>query len=93
MVPYIKELLRDLKADLNVLSYNELDTLTDVYEIIDKAIVDDPPVAVKEGGIIKEGFNEEVDRLRSASKDGKKWIAHLESKERKEPVLKFESGI
>jgi len=59
-VPYIKELLRDLKADLNVLSYNELDTLTDVYEIIDKAIVDDPPVAVKEGGIIKEGFNEEV---------------------------------
>jgi len=53
-VPYIKELLRDLKADLNVLSYNELDTLTDVYEIIDKAIVDDPPVAVKEGGIIKK---------------------------------------
>jgi len=87
-VPYIKELLRDLKADLNVLSYNELDTLTDVYEIIDKAIVDDPPVAVKEGGIIKEGFNEEVDRLRSASKDGKKWIAHLESKERERTGIK-----
>jgi len=87
-VPYIKELLRDLKADLNVLSYNELDTLTDVYEIIDKAIVDDPPVAVKEGGIIKEGFNKEVDRLRSASKDGKKWIAHLESKERERTGIK-----
>ncbi len=87
-VPYIKELISDLKSDLNVLSYNELDTLTDVYEIIDKAIVDEPPVAVKEGGIIKEGYNEEVDKLRSAAKDGKKWIAHLESKERERTGIK-----
>ncbi|HHV28676.1 MAG TPA: DNA mismatch repair protein MutS [Clostridium sp.] len=87
-VPYIKELICHFNADLNVLSYNELDNLSDVYEIIDKAINDEPPVAVKEGGIIKEGFNEEVDRLRSASKDGKKWIAVLESKERERTGIK-----
>ncbi|HPD01455.1 MAG TPA: DNA mismatch repair protein MutS, partial [Acetivibrio sp.] len=87
-VPYIKEMVKDFEASLNVISHNELDTLTDIYELIDKAIIDEPPVSLKDGGIIKTGFNEEIDRLKSASKDGKKWIVDLESKERERTGIK-----
>jgi DNA mismatch repair protein MutS len=87
-VPYIKELVKDFKESINVISHNELDTLTDIYELIDQAIIDEPPVSVKDGGIIKTGFNEEIDRLKSASKDGKKWIVDLESKERERTGIK-----
>lgn len=87
-VPYIKELIKDFSANLNVLNYDELDTLSDVYELIDNSINDEPPLSVKEGGIIKEGFNKEVDTLKSASTDGKKWIAVLEGKEREKTGIK-----
>ena len=87
-IPYIKDLIKDFEASLNVFSFNELDTLTDIYELIDKAIIDEPPVSVRDGGIIKEGFNEEIDRLKSASKNGKKWIIELENKERERTGIK-----
>lgn len=62
--------------------HSNIDELKDVFDLLERAIVDDPPVMVKEGGIIKTGFDSEVDRLRTASTEGKNWIAALENKER-----------
>ena len=56
--------------------------------MVKKAIKEDPPIAMKEGGIIKDGYNEEVDRLRSAKSDGKEWLAKLESDEREKTGIK-----
>ncbi|MCX7922936.1 MAG: DNA mismatch repair protein MutS [Clostridia bacterium] len=87
-IPYIKELLKDCDAGLNAKNYRQLDSLEDIYRIIESSIMDEPPVSVKEGGIIKTGYNEEVDRLRSATVDGKNWIAALESSEREKTGIK-----
>ena len=65
-----------------------LDACTDICELIAKAIVDDPPVSVKEGGLIKEGYDSELDRLYEIQKRGKDWIAELEQRERKETGIK-----
>jgi len=81
-IPYIKSLLKDLNESLNRECDRDIDSLDDVYEIIDRAICDDPPLSVKEGGIIKEGYNKEVDELRRASVDGKSWLVELENRER-----------
>ena len=87
-IPYIKELLKDLNEDLNVKHYNKLDCLLDVHDLLEKSIVDEPPISVKEGGIIKEGFDEEVDKYKKASREGKNWIASLESSEREKTGIK-----
>ncbi|NLD46178.1 MAG: DNA mismatch repair protein MutS, partial [Clostridiaceae bacterium] len=87
-VPQIRELLRDLEQSLNAKNYSELDELKDIFELIDCSIADEPPVSIREGGIIKQGYNEEVDRLKDASVDGKKWIASLESSEREKTGIK-----
>ncbi|MCG0276272.1 MAG: DNA mismatch repair protein MutS [Thermosediminibacteraceae bacterium] len=86
--PKIKELLAKCRTKLLTTLYNELDPLDDVYELLEKAINEDPPVSVKEGGIIKEGFNPEVDKLRKAATEGKSWIAELERKERERTGIK-----
>ncbi|ADL07947.1 DNA mismatch repair protein MutS [Thermosediminibacter oceani] len=86
--PKIKELLAGCRSKLLITLYNELDLLNDVYELLEKAINDDPPISVKEGGIIKDGFDSEVDRLRKASTEGKSWIAELERKERERTGIK-----
>ena len=62
--------------------YNSLDTLDDVFELIDKSIVEDPPVTVKDGNLIKKGYNETIDRLIELTSNGKQWLANLEEKER-----------
>ncbi len=88
MLPSIKYILGDMKcAGLKSL-YEEMDPLEDLCSLIDRAIVEDPPLAMKEGGIIRDGFNEEVDRLRSAKTDGKEWIAKLEEQEREKTGIK-----
>lgn len=87
-VPYIKSLLEDCRSNLNKKNYEQLDTLEDIYELIENSIMDDPPVTIKEGNIIKSGYSEEVDRLRKASSEGKKWIAELESSERERTGIK-----
>ena len=66
----------------------ELDALEDVHALISKAIVDEPPMIVREGGIIKEGYNEEVDKLRQAKTEGKNWLAQLEEQERERTGIK-----
>ncbi len=87
-VPELKELL--IQSGENKLSSIgiKIDTLKDVYELINKSIVDNPPVTIKEGGLIKEGFNKELDELREISTNGKLWIANLEAKEREKTGIK-----
>ena len=68
--------------------YGELDELQDIYAIIDKAIVDEPPISVKEGGLIKLGYDEEIDRLKTATTDGKNWVLKLEAEEREKTGIK-----
>lgn len=68
--------------------YNNLDELTDIYELIEESIVDEPPMTIKEGGLIKLGFNEEIDHLKQATTQGKTWILELESREREKTGIK-----
>ena len=87
-LPLIKEILASFKSDM-VCSINEnLDTLDDVVLLIESAISEDPPVTLKDGGIIKDNFDGRVDKLRKASKDGKKWIASFEGNEREATGIK-----
>ena len=88
MLPYIKCLLKDFKSTELKNIYDNIDSLEDICELIEKAIVDEPPINVKEGGIIKDGYNEEVDRLRNAKSDGKSWLADIETKEKEKTGIK-----
>lgn len=82
MLPHIKYLLGDFKKELLTDIYEQMDELNDLCDLIDTSIMDEPPITIKEGGIIKEGCNEEIDKLRNAKTEGKTWLAELESKER-----------
>ena len=73
-LPEVKRILSQSQSKLLTELYSELDTLDDIYELIEKTIVDDPPISVKEGGLIKLGYDEEIDRLKTATTDGKNWI-------------------
>ena len=87
-LPALKELMKDRASDLLKELYDELDVLEDVAKLIEDAIVDDPPVSVKEGGIIKSTYDEEVNKLRTASTEGKNWVIAIESKEREATGIK-----
>ena len=84
MLPHIKGLLAELDSELLRNINEELDTLEDLTTLIADAINEEPPIVIKEGGIIKTGYNEEVDRLRSAKTEGKTWLAELETQERED---------
>lgn len=88
MIPFVKELLNEMDTPLLKEIYQDLDPLQDLYELISKGIVEEPPIAVKEGGIIKDGYHVEVDRLRMAKTEGKNWLAELETKEREATGIK-----
>ena len=87
-LPGIKTILSKAKSQMLKDLYGELDELQDIYAIIDKAIVDEPPISVKEGGIIKLGYDEEIDRLKTATTDGKNWVLKLEAEEREKTGIK-----
>ena len=87
-IPGIKAVLSRAKSQMLKDLYTELDELQDIYEIIDKAIVDEPPISVKEGGLIKLGYDEEIDRLKTATTDGKNWVLKLEAEEREKTGIK-----
>ncbi|HHV59987.1 MAG TPA: DNA mismatch repair protein MutS [Clostridiaceae bacterium] len=87
-IPYIKDCLSNCSSSLITRLNSIIDPMEDIYQLIDKSIMDDPPVAVREGGIIKPGYNEEVDFLREAMTNGKKWIASMESAEREKTGIK-----
>ena len=85
-LPKIKNILKNIintnnDTYMNEL-YSEFSTLENIYSLINNSIVDDPPISIKEGGIIKSGYNEQIDEYRNASKDGKKWLMELEAKEK-----------
>ncbi len=88
MIPYIKQVLSDFQAPILKEIYEDMDSLEDITDLIKRAIVDEPPLAQKDGGIIREGFNEDVDKFRSARTDGKKWLTELEAKERERTGIK-----
>lgn len=82
MLPYIYNLLSECKSQYLKEIKEEFDDLSDIHHVINKAIVDEPPISVKEGNIIKTGFDSEVDKLRKATTEGKQWIAELEAREK-----------
>ena len=88
MLPGIKTQLEDLKGDLAQEIREDFDCLTDLYDLLAVSINDEPPISVRDGDIIKTGYNEEVDKLRSASTDGKNWLAELEESEREKTGIK-----
>ncbi|MDD6213200.1 MAG: DNA mismatch repair protein MutS [Clostridiales bacterium] len=88
MIPPIKHLLKDFSSELLCELNDQLDSLEDLADWIERAIEEDPPITVKEGGIIKEGYSEEADRLRKAKTEGKQWLADLEQSERERTGIK-----
>lgn len=88
MLPHIRYILSEMKSPLLKELYEELDTLEDLCGLVKSAIKEEPPVAMRDGGIIKDGYNEEVDRLRTAKSSGKDWLARLEDEEREKTGIK-----
>ena len=82
MLPHIKNLLDELPAEAFVEFYNSFDALEDLANVLFAAIVDDPPLAMKEGGILRDGYDADVDEFRRARTEGKAWLAELEARER-----------
>ncbi|NLK94136.1 MAG: DNA mismatch repair protein MutS [Clostridiales bacterium] len=87
-IPSIKELLKNCKSELLVEYENELDELQDIKDLLEEAIIEEPSLTIKEGNIIKDGYNQTVDELRSAKSHGKEWIASLEQSEREVTGIK-----
>ncbi|MGL4874922.1 MAG: DNA mismatch repair protein MutS, partial [Clostridium sp.] len=81
-LPYVHNLLNTTSSILLREYFNNLDTLNDVTELLEKSIKEDPSLSVKEGNIVKDGYSQEVDELRVAKLHGKEWIASLENSER-----------
>ena len=77
-LPEIKNMLANAKSGMLRKIYDDLDTLDDIFKLIDKAIVDEPPILITEGGIIKMGYSPEIDELKTAMIDGKTWLVQLE---------------
>lgn len=88
MVPHIKRLLGEFTSDALKELEQELDPLEDLEDLITRAIVEEPPITVREGGMIRDGYNEEADRLRHAKTEGKTWLAELEARERESTGIK-----
>ena len=88
MLPPIHCILADMSTKGLCDIREQMDTLEDLCSLITEAIQEEPPLAMKEGGIIREGYSEEVDRLRNAKSDGKTWLAELEAKEREKTGIR-----
>lgn len=87
-IPEIKECLSYNSSEILRRINDEINPLREVYEIIDKAIVEDPPFTIKEGGLIKDGYSDELDSLKYSIKDAKDWISNLETTERERTGIK-----
>jgi DNA mismatch repair protein MutS len=81
-LPKIKDDISDIQIEMIKEIHSDIDTLSDIYQIIEKAIIDNPPNAITEGGIIKDGFSKSLDELRAISKEGKGFILNIEKKEK-----------
>lgn len=87
-LPKLKQALARTESELLKNMYNSLDTLNDIFKLIDTAIVDDPPITLKDGGLIKKGYNETVDRLIEITTNGKQWLVNIEAEEREKTGIK-----
>ncbi len=87
-LPETKNILQNVKTDYLKEIYENIDELQDIYELIDKSITDDPPMNTKDGGYIKIGFDEEIDKLKLATTDGKSWLMKLEKEEKEKTGIK-----
>ena len=88
MIPPVKQLLSQAKsAELKEID-ERMDCLKDIYDLIEKSIQDEPPIMIREGGMIKEGYNEDVDKFRLSRTEGKTWLAELEAREKEKTGIK-----
>ena len=88
MLPPIKALLEEFDTALLAEIREEIDTLEELHRLIDDSILEEPPITVREGGLIKDGYSEDVDKYRNAKTEGKTWLAELEAKERDKTGIK-----
>lgn len=88
MIPHIKNLLANFTSPLLVRINEQMDGLEDLYTLLEASITEDPPLAVKEGGIIREGYNEQVDTYRNSKTQGKSWLAQLETEEKEKTGIR-----
>ena len=87
-LPYIRQLLAGYPSGLLHQIYEDLDGLEDIHQLLEDSIIEEPPLQIKEGGIIKDGYLEHIDELKHAKTDGKQWLAELETKEREASGIK-----
>jgi len=87
-LPSLKQILSIANCSLLKKLYEKLDELKDICSLIDNSIVEEPPIGIKEGGIIKKGFSKEIDEYREASTEGKNWIISLEAREREKTGIR-----
>ena len=87
-LPEVKKILKECKSPMLMELCDKLDELQDIYTVIDNAIVEDPPMAIKDGGIIKLGYDEEIDKLKTAQTEGKNWLIQLEADEKEKTGIK-----
>ena len=88
MIPHINNLLANFTSPLLVRINEQMDGLEDLYTLLEASITEDPPLAVKEGGIIREGYNEQVDTYRNSKTQGKSWLAQLEAEEKEKTGIR-----
>ena len=88
MLPHIRTVLEGFSKEELVGIHNDMESLEDICGLIAGAIEEEPPLSIREGGIIKDGFDETIDRLRSAKHDGKQWLAQLEEQDRERTGIK-----
>jgi len=87
-IPYVVNILKNCECAMLQKELGRLDLLTDIFDLLSSSINDEPPITIKDGGIIKEGYNKEIDECTAATRDGKKWLADLEARERTETGIK-----
>ncbi len=88
MLPFLKKLLDEFDASLLHDIQEDLDPLDDIFALIDSSVAEEPPISIRDGGILKEGYDEEIDKLRQAKTEGKGWLMELEAKEREKTGIK-----
>lgn len=88
MLPHIHRLLEEFDTSMLKEIRTEMDKLEDIYQLIDASIIEEPPISIRDGGMIKEGYDEEIDKLRHAKTEGKTWLMELEKREREKTGIR-----
>ena len=88
MLPSIRTLLTELKSPLMQEILEELDPLEDLHTLVEESILEEPPISIRDGNMIRDGYNTDVDKYRTAKTEGKTWLAQIETKERERTGIK-----